>query len=94
MADQCKHNKAHAVDASIGFMEDTGRFTAEVRIVCADCGLPFQFLGLPLGLDMEGAAMSADGLEARLAIAPMGTVPQPLDSHLLRGFRVKSPMDH
>ena len=43
---------------------------AEVMICCAVCGVPFHFCGLPHGLDMSGAAVSIDGTEARLSIAP------------------------
>jgi hypothetical protein len=91
----CKHNKSHKAAVSVGYMEDSGRFTCELRVQCGDCGRAFQFIGLPLGLDLqEGATMSVDGQEARLAIAPVGTVPQPLDKALLRGYRVKMPGDH
>lgn len=91
----CRHNKAHKATVGVGFLEDSGRFTAEVRIECADCGRPFQFINLPIGLDLqEGATMSVDGQEARLAVAPVGTVPQPLDKALLRGYRIKMPGDH
>lgn len=91
----CKHNKAHKASVGVGYLEDSGRFTAEVRIECAECGRPFQFLGLPIGLDITGGAfISADGQECRLAVAPVGTVPQPLDGAMLRGFRVKLPGDH
>ena len=69
-------------------------FMAHVKIKCMDCGRPFQFLGLPLGLDMRGAMMDVEGQEARLAIAPLGTVPQPLDGALARGFRIRQPGDH
>lgn len=89
----CKHNKAHKATVAVVCLEDTGRFVADVRIEC-ECGRPFQFLGLPLGLDLNGAAMSGDGQEASLAIAPVGTVPQPLDKHLVSGFRVRGPQDH
>ena len=55
----CKHNKSHKATVGVGFLEDSGRFTAEVRIECADCGRPFQFINLPIGLDLqEGATMS------------------------------------
>lgn len=91
----CKHNKAHRASVSVGYMEDSGRFTCEVRVECADCGRPFQFLGLPIGLDLEGGAfISADGQECRLAVAPVGSVPQPLDKALVRGYRVRMPGDH
>lgn len=53
---------------------DSGRFQADVRIKCKACGVPFRFIGLPAGLDLDGAATSADATEARLAIAPKGEV--------------------
>ncbi len=60
---------------------------ADVKIECAHCHLPFQFVGLPLGLNTRGATMSVDGQEARLAIAPVGSIPQPLDGALSFGIR-------
>jgi hypothetical protein len=51
------------------------RFQADVKIVCQACGIPFAFLGLPGGLNFEGAAVSIDKTEARLAIAPSTEVP-------------------
>lgn len=74
----CTHRENHHADIRIACMEDSGAFLAEIRIHCKDCGLPFQFLNLPLGLHMQGAAMSADGQEARLAIVPVGSTPHPL----------------
>lgn len=52
-------------------------FNAEIRIHCADCGQKFQFLGLELGMDTQGARCSMDGLEARIAISPDGSRPNP-----------------
>lgn len=54
-------------------------FQADVRIECTACHLPFRFIGLPSGLDMNGAAVSLDGFEARLAIAPKGEVLTPTE---------------
>lgn len=88
----CKHEDFRAT-VGVARLEDTGRFNAEVRIECSQCHRPFQFLGLPLGLDLNGAAVSVDGQEARLAIAPVGSVPQPIDG-ALAGFRVRQPGDH
>lgn len=62
-------------------------YIADVKVECAQCHRPFQFLGLELGLHMRGARMSVDGQEARLAIAPVGDVPQPLDGVLSYGIR-------
>jgi len=89
----CKHMDFKAL-VRVVRLEDIGQFSAEVKIECADCHLPFQFLGLPLGLNLNGATISVDGQEARLAIAPVGSVLQPLDKPLLAGFRVHQPTDH
>lgn len=51
---------------------------AEITVRCDDCGEPFQFLGLEPGLDMAGARVSIDGLEANMAIAPSSQVMSPL----------------
>lgn len=94
MVGACKHRNFKAF-VIFNRLVDSGRFMDDVRIECADCHLPFQFLGLPIGLDLSGAAMSVDGQEAHLAIAPVGSVPDPLDEGLLAGFRVKPPCgDH
>lgn len=94
MTNDCLHNKAHKAIVRIDFLEDTGRFVADVNIECADCGRPFQFLGLPLGLNLDGATMNVDGQTARLAIAPVGTIPQPLDGALGFGVRVATGKEH
>lgn len=69
MTQGCKH-MAFDATVSVARLEDTGRFMAEIRIKCLDCGEPFQFLGLPMGLNMAGATVDPDGLEARIAILP------------------------
>jgi hypothetical protein len=74
----CKHNVRHNVDTRIACLEDSGGFMAEIRITCGDCGKPFQFLGLEPGLDLQGARVSIDGLEANIAIAPEGAKTNPL----------------
>lgn len=66
---------------------DTGRFTADVKICCRDCGRPMRFLGLPIGLDMNGAAISPDGTEGRFAIHPVNE-PVPCMGEGPDGFRV------
>lgn len=61
---------------------------AEIRIQCRDCRTPFQFLGLEPGIDMQGARVSIDGLEANIAIVPNGTRPSPLQKMAfnIKGF--------
>lgn len=72
----CKHMN---FDAQVGVarLEDSGRFSAEIRVHCVDCGKPFQFLGLEPGCNLDGANVSMDGLEARIAICPEGARPNP-----------------
>lgn len=53
-------------------------YMADVRIKCGQCGLPFEFLGLTPGVDTQGAKVSIDGLEARIALSPKGAQPNPL----------------
>ncbi len=83
MSERCIHENFRAVVA-VGRIEHPApkpmTFAADVRIQCADCGEPFQFLGLPAGYNAKGAAVSVDGLEARLAICPRSDAPTPLDT--------------
>lgn len=53
-------------------------YMAEITIHCAECGKKFQFLGLEPGVDLQGARVSIDGLEANIAICPEGARPSPL----------------
>jgi len=69
-------------------IEDTGRFNADVRIKCADCGKPMRFIGLPMGLDMNGAAVNPDGTEGRFAIHPVNEMVPGLSDDQPAGFRV------
>lgn len=82
---KCKHSNLRTTVA-VALLEDSGRRNAEIKITCADCGKPFQFLGLSAGLNLDGAACSPDGLEARLAICPQGEKPNPMQAML--GFTV------
>lgn len=69
----CNHEQFDAT-VTVNRLEDSGRFVADVRVKCVQCGEPFRFLGLPTGLDLNGAAVSVDGQEARLAIGTRETV--------------------
>lgn len=73
----CKHIQFDA-KVAVARLEDLGQFMAEIRISCLDCGTPMQFLGLQPGLDLQGARVSIDGLEANIAIVPQGTTPNPM----------------
>jgi hypothetical protein len=65
------------------------RYQMDVRVKCADCGVSFRFIGLPAGLDLNGAAVSMDACEGRFAIAPKGQVVSVLEGGVV-GFSVRS----
>lgn len=89
MGERCAHMNFSA-NVVVNRIEDKGRFAADIRIRCADCGLPFQFMGLEPGLDANGARVSLDGLEARMAICPQGQLPSPMDGFQINiGFKGK-----
>lgn len=84
----CKHEK-FCSSVTVNRLEDIGRFSADVRITCDDCGIPFRFIGLPAGFDLNSAAVSVDATEVRLAIAPKGEVVTALEGGEPIGFSVK-----
>jgi hypothetical protein len=45
-------------------------FTADIEIKCADCALPFRFLGVAVGVHPIEPRASADALELRAPIEP------------------------
>jgi hypothetical protein len=85
---KCPHLN-FAANVTVNRLEDTGRFSADVTIRCTDCGEPFRFLGLPCGIDLNGATVSADGTEARLAIGTAETVASIVDGNCPVGFTVR-----
>lgn len=93
MIGECPHMHFVA-DVAVGRLEPSKagekmRFCADVKIQCSDCGLPFRFIGLPAGLDLNGAATSIDATEARLAIAPKGEVVSVLEGGV-SGFSIRN----
>lgn len=70
---KCLHEKFRA-EVNVNRLSDIGRFSADVKIRCEQCGSVFRFIGLPCGIDLNGAAVNPDATEARLAIAPLGEV--------------------
>lgn len=90
----CQH-EAFFVNAMVNRIDNGPmRFNADISISCEQCGKKFRFLGLPMGLDMFGAAVSPDGTEGRFAIHPVGVVVPGMRDDEPAGFRVlnKSPM--
>lgn len=90
----CQHEN-FSTEARIGRITDGDggpvvRYTADIKIQCSDCALPFQFFGLPVGVDLEGdACVSLDGTEARLCLGPQGEQLPLRKPGSVRGFRVR-----
>lgn len=65
----CEHN-VFTANVTVNRLEDSGGFAADITIRCAECQVPFQFLGLPGGLTPDKPTASVDLTEARMPIAP------------------------
>ena len=61
-------------------------YAAEIRINCANCGLPFEFIGVEAGLMPDRPMSSVDAQELRVPIRPKGLDLLPA----IPGFRVKA----
>lgn len=75
----CRHDKNHNVEAKVAcFSNVENGFMLELKVFCTDCGKQFHFMGLEPGIDLQGARVSIDGMEANIAICPEGSKPSPL----------------
>jgi hypothetical protein len=83
----CKHENFDGA-IRIDRIEDKGRFMADIKVTCRDCGTPMQFMGLEPGINFDGATVSLDGLELRIGIHPQGQRPNPLQK--LLGYTVNA----
>lgn len=45
-------------------------YSADVRVQCWECRMPFEFIGLPAGLHPAKPTVSGDGTELRAPIRP------------------------
>lgn len=70
VADACVHPDFEAL-VNVTRMEDSGLFSADIKVWCAACALPFEWPeSIPMGLDLHGIARSLSGQELRVAIRP------------------------
>ena len=79
------------VNCQVARLEDVGKFQLEIKVHCIQCKMPFKFVGLKPGLDLEGAAMSIDALEASLSILPSDKIVSPVQkiANEVHGFHVQ-----
>lgn len=75
----CKHenfvanvtvNRIGEGDEPIGEVKG---FMADVKINCADCGLPFEFMGFDCGLSWSKPMVNPSAQEIRIPIRPKGS---------------------
>lgn len=78
-------NVCRVTDGEDGPVKD---YQADVTVWCADCKLPFKFIGMKSGLDFRAPMVSFDGLEARIPLRPSDEKGQP-PAPRIRGFGIK-----
>lgn len=72
---KCKHMK-FAAQVDVGRLTGSKEgspvtgYTADIRIKCAECGLPFRFIGLDCGDSQHEPKVSVDATELRAPIEP------------------------
>ena len=75
MLDNCLHKK-FVVDAKVGRLtkdDDSDKvigYSCDIKVKCAECGLPFEWIGLPVGIDTQKPTVSFGNLELRTRIKP------------------------
>lgn len=63
----CEHRNYRA-QVNVTNLEDTGARLAEITIKCDNCGLPFEFVGLPVGCEFYRPTTD---LSAQILTAPI-----------------------
>lgn len=71
---RCEHLNFKA-SVSVGRLTEADEktvkgYTADISILCVDCGLPFRFLGSRFGASPHEPCLSADALELRAPLEP------------------------
>ncbi len=71
----CKHLNFIAKNVVARLMDDddpekTIGYSMNVSVKCADCGLPFEFVGMPGGYSPRQPMVNLDATEARIPICP------------------------
>jgi hypothetical protein len=73
----CQHLNFSAIVDVHRLLDDADQskvvgYASEIKINCADCGLPFVFKGLPAGVSItnSNAMVSMDGKELRAPLKP------------------------
>ncbi len=65
----CEHQNFAAL-VNVQRLLDVGKFVCEIGVKCADCGLEFSFVGLPLAISIDRACLNIDATVVSLPIEP------------------------
>ena len=65
----CEHLN-FAAEVNVNRIVDKGRFSADVRIRCAECGMPFRFIGASAGYSPDRPTVNVDGTTLCAPIEP------------------------
>ena len=76
----------HRLTDAKGLLTD---FSADVRVICHECGQKFVWLGVPVGVSLDGPTVSFDGNELRCPIAPSFEWSGPGEPLAARGFSMR-----
>jgi hypothetical protein len=76
MKDNCKHEN-FKVQAQVNRLTDeeggeVKKYSVDIEIHCADCFMPFRFIGLPGGVSPSQPTVNFDGTELRAPITLAG----------------------
>ena len=78
----CKHENFQAVVKVCRLVDEKGEsqvnaFVAEINVVCMECMLPFEWVGLPVGYSGVQPMTSLDATELRAPLKPVGVEKMP-----------------
>jgi hypothetical protein len=88
---KCAHEEFRSYLGVGRMVDEAGQLTgfhASVGITCVQCGTEFVFLGVPQGMSLDVPAVSIDGSELRVPIAPSFAWQGPGAVPNVRGFMV------
>jgi len=69
--DECKGiHKNFDTETRMVYFPEISKYLLEIRVVCDTCRMPMRFIGLPNGVDFNGAATDPDSVEGRFAMLP------------------------
>lgn len=69
--EDCQHEQFTA-QVDVQRLLDSGKFCADIRVKCIECGSPFRFVGCAAGLRFDRPMVSIDEIELHAPIEPEG----------------------